>query len=164
LTPLEEAVAGSVIGRLLGALRETWQSGGALEAIESETHPLLLELESSSASLLVATFAVALGPVAGDLHLALPPPLLLDRLIPDSARPAGTAATTLAQLENVPVSVTAELATRPFLLSSILRVQPGDVIDTGVPAGAPVRVRLDGHPVGSATLGIQGRQLAVRLV
>jgi len=80
------------------------------------------------------------------------------------ASPAAERDALLASVATEPVELTADIETSPLALDSLLETQVGDVIDTGVAAGAPVTVRLDGVPLATSRLGRHGESArAVRL-
>jgi len=118
----------------------------------------------------------------GDLSLVLPQGQLLSYLSGAGRRRSatdGTLATDrpgqgpdgtlqeaekiLGRLDVLEVDVTVDLATRALALRSLVGLQPGDIVDTGVSVEQPVDIRIAGHKVARGTAGDNDGKLGVRV-
>ncbi|MBN1441909.1 MAG: flagellar motor switch protein FliM, partial [Planctomycetes bacterium] len=156
LTPLEESMSQAVVRRVLEALDEGWRAGAplGLEVLETESHPLLLQVKEPDAPVLLISFRVALKGASGDVQIAVPQGALLAFLsgstrsccrAPSAEADSGAddpGAEILERIDSVEVDLTAEITTRPLPLRALLGLQPGDLIDTGIPLDAAVSLRV----------------------
>lgn len=113
--------------------------------------------------MIVARFSVRVGEEATDASVALPARVLLEQLGETNPTvPVENVKQLLhAQVAQVPVEVTARLATAPVTPGTVLGMRVGDVVTLPHPAGRPIHVFAGGQLVASAAVGASGSRLAV---
>lgn len=165
LTVIEQNVVDSVVKILLEALTETWRPVVELSfGIRArETRPQMLQVASPNDTVVMLVFDMRIGDVQGMLNLCLPASVVektdthftggLDgRRREPTARERGWL---LENLARVPMPISAVLESR-CSTRELIALRPGDVITLGVPAHAPIDVRVAGtlkfrgHPMVAA--------------
>lgn len=163
LSPIETGLTRAILSTALRAIG----AGFSLEIVEGEL--------AQSARSLLPTIEIAPGadPQRVCLHLALDSPAgeselrlyLPGILARDGAPTAGgkVRAALPEHVKGVLVEVSAELATVVVPLAGLAQLEVGDVIPLGIPANAPLCVRIEGRRAARAEWGQHRGRLAVRV-
>jgi flagellar motor switch protein FliM len=170
LTPLEEALARSIIERLLEELGELWGEAGprgfVLEA--ALAHALPLAGEPSRGAQVLVRFTVASRDITGELRLVLSEGPLIAELSAPRAKPARereapSARRILSRLGGEEVVLRAAFESAPLPLRLLLGLRPGDVIDTGLGAEHAISLETGGEHVAAAKLRRRQGKLVLEL-
>ena len=164
-TPIEHAL---VVGLMNDALEDLQYSLGPLftnsvriDAIQYNSQ--FAQAAPTSELMIVARFTARVGEDVAEATIALPARPLLERLGETNPTIEVDNAKQLlhAQLAQVPVDVSARLASANVTPAAVLRLAVGDVIRLPHPVSRPIQVAAGGEPVGSAAIGAAGSRLAV---
>jgi len=165
LTDIEQNVGDSVVKILLEALTETWRPVVELSfGIRArETRPQMLQVASPNDTVVRLVFDMRVGDAQGMLNLCLPASIVektdthfmgaLDRHRREPT--AKERAWLIENLARVPMPISAVLESR-CSTRELVAMRSGDVITLGVPAHAPIDVRVGrtlkfrGHPMVAA--------------
>ena len=165
LTDIEQNVVDSVVKILLEALTETWRPVVDLSfGIRArETRPQMLQVASPNDTVVMLVFDMRVGDAQGMLNLCLPASIVektdthfmgaLDRHRREPT--AKERAWLFENLARVPMPISAVLESR-CSARELIAMRSGDVITLGVPAQAPIDVRVGrtlkfrGHPMVAA--------------
>lgn len=171
-TPLERAVLRRLFQEILSAWTELW---GRLKALGPEVADVSApggptEVPAAEERLLCVTLAVMIGQTAGTMRLCLPLSAVKRLLreekeavrVGDLERPGEIpVATALIQ---TPLRVCACLQPPDMTLATLLRMQPGEVLDLRLPASAPFTVSIGDTRKFRGVAGVIGGKVAVRLL
>lgn len=116
--------------------------------------------------MIVAGFTVRVGDVAAAATMAIPAEVLMSHLNVGGAAKATRDPKTLlrAQLSNVPVEVSLELAPAVVKPAMVLNLTVGDVLPMPHSTTTPFNVVVDGHRLARASAGTNGSRLAAVIV
>ena len=151
LTEIEQTVVDSVVKILLEHLTETWKAFMEVKfSIEArETRPQMLPIAGRNEVMILMGFDIKVADVRSMLHVCVPAAAVeaaglsfghgWQHAAPD---PTAVQKARLAEsLSHVSLPVTALLESR-LRAREVLRLEVGDVLSLGVPAKAPVKVRV----------------------
>jgi len=74
-----------------------------------------------------------------------------------------TTDTIIARFENLPLTLSVELACAPMEVAALLGLKPGSVLKTSRPAGDHFDFTIGGVPAGQGELVVNGRALDLRI-
>jgi flagellar motor switch protein FliM len=169
-TSIEAPLVSMVFQRLLDDLATSWSTGEADETAserttphirfdirESEHNPMLMQVFGPSEPTVVIEFQLTLDSSSGPLHVCLPTKPF------ESMIGALVEASTLCpkaltgederrdavrkRLEACDLTLAAELAPVPIALEDLVRLRPGDILDTELSHTSDVSVRIEGQDV-----------------
>ena len=168
-TRLERDLADSVRERLVSALEASWADGDrplGLGRAASSVEEYLAGLRPG-ARLTRLSFQLEMAGGGGPMELVLAHGPLLGRLTEavghTGDEPRARLDPRQGALGALEVCVAAEVTTRALPLVRLLGLEPGDVIDTGVPLDAPVGVTLEGQAFQRGRFGVHRGRTSVRL-
>ncbi len=151
LTEIEQNVVEAVVKLLLEHLTETWRTVIEVhfQIQGRETRPQMLQVASWNEVVLQVTFDVKVGEARGLLNLCVPASLVessgsnfVQGWQQARREPTPSEQQWLAEnLGSSPMAITADLGTS-MTTDELLRLEVGQVLSLGVPAGAEVDVRV----------------------
>jgi flagellar motor switch protein FliM len=165
LTAIELRLVGKIIARAMTALGEAWANVLPMHfgLQESESNPALVQIVPPNEVVVVVGFELKMGGRAGTMSLCIPYNVIepvIDKLSNQTwaaykrGRRDQSLRTRLAShLEAAQVTVTSVLANTTIRLTDLLALQPGDVILTEKPAGAPLTLLVEGKRKFIGNLG-----------
>lgn len=176
LTPIERLTVRIVVERIAALLAETWQDVVELQLdlTTFESFPEMVQGTSREAPVLVANIEVAAGSQNSMLLLCLPLSVL-DKFFASSDQQRVKEMTgseqerrmtreiAEASLRATRVDVAARLPAFRLPMRSLLDMQPGGIVPTGIAANSALEVHVGGQFRHRASAGRIGRKLAVRL-
>ncbi len=183
-TRIEAPLVNRVFQRLLDDLAATWSTGETgpsersgthirFDVRESEHNPMLMQVFGPSEPTVVIEFQLTLGARSGPLHVCLPTKpfeSIFGRLVEsstlcrkslkgeDERREAIS-----KRLEPSDLTLAAEFAIVPIALEDLLRLSPGDIIDTELSRTSEIAVRIDGQEVFRGQVVAQRGRRALRI-
>jgi flagellar motor switch protein FliM len=174
-TEVEQVLIERVAIRAMLDLRQAWQHVGSFgfRVASLETNPQFVQLTSANEVVIVVTFDVRLGDVAGSMTLAFPH-LLLEPIMPrlNTHRSLVTSQRTASaeeqeglndNLQRLRLTVRGVLAECPVTVRELLEMAPGDVLWLGRSSAAPAIVELEGVPRFTGRPGTTRTRKAIQL-
>jgi len=172
LTALEQALVRSVIDRLLEDWRDACRDRLALEPSITSYEPAAgtIAIAAPNAPVLVSHLALRAptftGLIAIGVPLAAVEPLVAAAGPPAAPAPAvlpATRARLRHGLEQARVTATVRLPAIQLKARAVLALQPGHVIETGVPVQGIAELHVNGKPCFTGMLGQRNGRMAVRI-
>ena len=177
LTPIERLTVRIVVERIAALLAETWQDVVELQLdlTTFESFPEMVQGTSREAPVLVANIEVAAGNQNSMLLLCLPLSVLdkffssadqqrVKEMTGSDQERRATREIAETSLRATRVDVAARLPAFRLTMRSLLDLQPGGIVPTGIAASSALEVHVGGQLRHRASAGRIGRKLAVRLV
>ena len=177
LTPIERQIVRVVADRVAFQLSEVWKDyvRMELEITGFESIPEMLQIANREDPVLVANIGVTMGDLSSLLLLCLPFSTLEKFFTGTSKRRSMTAEGTAEErafdrsqiedtLRTAQLTVGARLPAFEMPLSTLLSLQPGSVMGTGLPQDAGLEVFVAGQRRFVGTPGRVGKKLAVRVM
>jgi flagellar motor switch protein FliM len=175
-TEIERVLVARIAAGAMDDLHQAWQHVGGFDfrVDRTETNPQFLQLTAPSEVVIVVSFDVRMGEVAGPMTLVYPH-ILLEPVIsklnshrglaagPRAASPEDGAGLNQSVLR-VGVTLRGVLAEMPLSIRDVLALKPGDILCVGRPPDGPAIVELEGIPRFTASPGIANRHKALRLL
>ena len=169
-TSIEASLVNRVFQRLLDDLAASWSTGEADETAgerttphfrfdirESEHNPMLMQVFGPSEPTVVIQFQLTLDSSSGPLHVCLPTKpfeamiaalVESSTLCPKSLTGKDERREAIRKrLEACDLTLAAELAPVPIALEDLVRLRPGDIIDTELRRTSDISVRIEGQDV-----------------
>ena len=171
LTEIEQHVTDSVVKVLLDQLTAAWRSIGARFTVRARNNrAAMLQATRPSDIIVVLSFALRVAETQGSMRLCIPATVFdvvgdgFAKAPPDSPRQRSDeqSAWLQANLERVPLSVTAELATT-LATRELVDLAPGVVISLGHQSDAPLTISVGDAPAFVGHLVVHNSSLAVRI-
>jgi len=175
-TEIERAVIERIGLRAMVDLQQAWQQVGAFvfRILHLETNPQFIQVTSPNEVILVATFRIKIGPVAGGLSLGYPY-LLLESLIPrlggqrwltgGAQGPSPeTRAFVIRELSQSPLTLRAFLGTTRLTVRELLNLRPGQLVPLETKPDDAVRVDINDVPTFIGRPGTHRKHLAVEIL
>jgi flagellar motor switch protein FliM len=175
-TEVERMLIERVAVRLMLDLQQAWQHIGTFgfRVAQLETNPQFVQLTAPSEVVIVTTFDIRVGDVAGQMTLAFPH-LLIEPVMSklDTRRYLGVAPRAAAAEEGgalqenllrLGLTVRGILAEVPLTVRELLELKAGAIVPLGVHATAPAVVEVEGVPRFTARPGTASRRKALRLL
>ena len=170
MPPLSRAVLTRLFHEVLSTWGELWPALRALNPrVEGVvTTPMAAEGAPGEERYFYALVAARLGEARGLLRLCLPLGIIRGLLREEHDRypgPPPAAATELhaGALAAAPVTLSVRLETPPVSLRSLLRRQPGEVLDLRLPADTPFTLYVSGSPKFRGQAGLSAGRMAVKV-
>lgn len=167
-TPIEQGLVRHLMENALDDLRYSFgtilSTRIALDSIQYNSQ--FAHAAAPSELMIVAAFTVRIGETSTAATVAIPAEVLMSRLNAGGAAKAARDPKTLlrAQLSNVPVEVSLELAPSVVKPAMILNLAVGDVLPMPHSTATPFNVVVDGHRLAQASAGTNGSRLAAVIV
>ncbi len=175
-TEIERAVVERIGLRAMVDLQQAWQNVGAFvfRILHLETNPQFIQVTSPNEIILVATFRIKIGPVAGGLSVGYPY-LLLESLMPrlgaqkwvstGAAPPSPeTRAFVIRELAQSPLVLRAFLGSTRLTVRQLLGLQVGQLLPLETHPDDPVRVEINAVPTFIGRPGTHRKHLAVEIL
>jgi flagellar motor switch protein FliM len=169
LTEIEQNVVDSVVKLLLEHLTETWRVADVRFQIQGrETRPQMLQVVSWNEVVIVVAFNLKVGEVQGFLHICVPAGVIessgtnfVQGFQQARREPTATEQRWLSEnLGRVRLIVATDLQTQ-LKTRELLNLQPGQVLNLGVPVETDVRVRVGDLVKFKGTLAATAGRAAV---
>jgi flagellar motor switch protein FliM len=167
-SPIEQGLVRHLMENALEDLRYSFGSilstPVALDSIQYNSQ--FAQAAAPSDLMIVAAFTVKIGESSAEATMAIPAEVLMPHLNAGGAAKATQDPKTLlrAQLSNVPVEVSLELAPAVVKPAMILNLAVGDVLPLPHSTTTPFNVVVDGHRLARASAGTNGSRLAAVIV
>ncbi len=175
-TEIERAVVERIGLRAMVDLQQAWQQVGAFvfRILQLETNPQFIQVTSPNEVILVATFRIKIGPVAGGLSIGYPY-LLLESLIPrlggqrwmstntGNATPENRAFV-LRELSQSPLTLRAFLGGTKLTVRDLLELKVGQLLPLETKPDDAVRVEINSVPTFVGRPGTHRKHLAVEVL
>jgi flagellar motor switch protein FliM len=167
-SPIEQGLVRHLMENALEDLRYSFGSilstPVALDSIQYNSQ--FAQAAAPSDLMIVAAFTVKIGESSAEATMAIPAEVLMPHLNAGGAAKATRDPKTLlrAQLSNVPVEVSLELAPAVVKPAMILNLAVGDVLPLPHSTTTPFNVVIDGHRLARASAGTNGSRLAAVIV
>lgn len=172
LSDIEQDVIDSVVKLLLDGLSQTWRAITPLSfAVRGrETRPQMLQVSSPNEVVVVIRFHMKIGTATGKMNLCLPSSVIevvgahfgqswqRQRRAPNDMETAWLR----ENLSRVPLRVTALLEAR-LRTADLVALQRGDVLSLGIPADAPIEMRVGETPKFTGRLTRNGGRVGIRI-
>jgi flagellar motor switch protein FliM len=175
-TEIERAVVERVGLRAMVDLQQAWQHVGAFvfRILQLETNPQFIQVTSPNEVILVATFRIKIGPVAGGLSVGYPY-LLLESLMSrlgaqrwmsttQSAASPESQAFMIRELSQSPLTLRAFLGTTRLTVRELLELRVGQLLPLETKPDDPVRVEINDVPTFVGRPGTHRKHLAVEIL
>lgn len=175
LTEIEQIVIKRVVLKILGNIKEVWQTVIEVEPIfESiELNPLFTQIIPPSDMVVLITLDVRIGETFGLMNVCLPFAVLepiIDQLNAQFwfARSGANSteqsiASIQCRLEQARIRVTAELGQTVITVGELLNMAVGDVIQLEQPINQHLSVKIGNHTKFRGSPGIFGNRMAVQI-
>lgn len=175
LTDIEQTVIKRVILKMLGNIKEAWQTVVDLEPVfESiELNPLFTQIIPPSDMIVLITMDIRIGETFGLMNICLPFVVLepiINRLnaqfwFARSGENSNERSISAIQngLEQARVRVTAELGHASITVGELLNIAVGDVIQLDQPVKQSLSVRIGNHIKFRGSPGLSGSKMAVQI-
>ena len=176
LTEIEERIIHRIITMLLECLKRSWDQliEFRLSLVSQESDPLIVQIVAGSEMVILVGYEIHIGELVGAMNMCIPLVVLTPILDQISQQTNFTrkmspemAILTRSTIERVvrkaPVHVDAVLGHTNLLMSDLLRLQPGDVLQLDSVADAPIVVEVDKMPKFLAMAGRRRDASAVRV-
>jgi flagellar motor switch protein FliM len=167
-TPIEQALVRHLMENALEDLRYSF---GAMLTAPVELGSIQFNSQFAQAAapsdlMIVAAFTIKVGDSAAAATMAIPAGVLMPHLNAGAAAKSSRDPRTQvrAQLSQVPVEVSLELAPAVVRPATILNLSVGDVLPLPHSTTAPFNVVVDGHRLAQASAGTNGSRLAAVIV
>ena len=169
---MERAVLSRLFHEILSAWTELWDRLETLnprvEGVVSS--PTAVDLRANDERLFYVVLEVTIARTTGILRLCIPLGAVKKLLreeketvtAGDLAQPAGELPTA-GPLAETPITLSAYIEPPPMRLSTLLDLEPGEVLDLRVPANKPFTMAVSGTPKFEGTAGMAGGRVAVKL-
>ena len=155
-TNIELGLVNSILQRILDQLNETWENIKKInfEIIETESNPFLMQIVAPNEPIVLLSFEILMGEHSGMINLCIPFKVI-EPIMPEfsqsnwfvASKARATKETREHILENIahaPVNLSAVLAETHIRLGDLLKLRPGDIIDTGKAANSELMLRIEG--------------------
>jgi flagellar motor switch protein FliM len=173
ITEIEQNLLEGVFRIICQELGETWRTVAPIgfRVLSLETEPMFSKrLNGNEAVVSIAT-ELHIGESVGMLNLAVPAvtiKMMGQKLDSRAAASIGQRGESRPSLgcgiaRTLQVCAEAQIQGGQIRLSDLMRLQEGDVIDLGVPYGAPIRGVVNGTPLFEGDVVAVGRTLALEL-
>jgi flagellar motor switch protein FliM len=175
-TEIERAVVERVGLRTMVDLQQAWQHVGAFvfRILQLETNPQFIQVTSPNEVILVATFRIKIGPVAGGLSVGYPYLLLeslMARLGAQRWSSSSTAAASpesrsfvLHELSQSNLLLRAFLGSTRLTVQELLELRVGQLLPLETKPDDVVRVEINDVPTFSGRPGTHRKHLAVEIL
>lgn len=175
LTEIEHALVHSVVEGILTGFTEAWSSVVPVRfrRVATEMNPQFAQIVSPSEMVMLITFELRVGPVAGTVSLCIPYLVLepaMEKLTAQSYFSSLTESSTpelragiASRLSGVSVPVAVELGATELSLGDLLALAPGDVIPLAIRPGSDAVVRVGERHAFQAQPGTRGNRVAVQV-
>lgn len=142
----------------------------ASNLVRVETNPRLVNIVPADTDMMVATFNVKIDKVGGKMHLVMPYASLdpLREKLKSELGMTGSGGQWIGylstELQQIPVTVMAQLAQISLSVRDILDLRVGDILPLDVALDSPVRLLVEGKAKFSALAGLRDGKKAVRVL
>jgi flagellar motor switch protein FliM len=175
MTEIELALLKTIGGFILSSLRDAWSNVVPMRPTMQEPvlSPELAQFATLAEATVMLVLEIALFNTTGTLSMCIPYQVLqpiMDSLTTqvwfgNSQRTSDDANLNLhEEMGDVAVPVTVELGKTEMPLSSLLKLQPGQVIKLNAASDGPLDVRVNEQVKFLARPGLQGKNIAVQIV
>ncbi len=170
-TNIELGLVNTILGRILDQLTLTWENFKPIkfEIIESESNPFLMQIVAPNEPIVLLSFEVLMGEYSGMINLCIPFKVI-EPIIPEFSKSnwfvasgppsSGARSRILANITRAEVQVSAILADMPLRLADFLSLKPGDILDTGKPAGNEIEFSIEKERIFLGRPGLSRGKLA----
>lgn len=164
LTPIEFALLRGLmdetLGHLRGSLGTLLPDGLAVSAVQYNA--AFAQVVSAQELVVVARFSMRLADRTESASIALPAAVLLARLTDTTSAPHAAPDPELVRhhIEETPVELTLQLASRIMRPDEVLDLAVGDILSLPHSEDRPLDLTVGGHVVASAAVGANGARLA----
>jgi flagellar motor switch protein FliM len=175
-TEIERAVVERVGLRAMVDLQQAWQHVGAFvfRILQLETNPQFIQVTSPNEVILVATFRIKIGPVAGGLSVGYPY-LLLESLMSrlgaqrwsannTSAASPESRSFVLHELSQSPLVIRAFLGGTRLTVQELLNLKVGQLLPLETKPDDAVRLEINDVPTFVGRPGTHRKHLAVEIL
>jgi flagellar motor switch protein FliM len=167
-TPIEQGLVRHLMDNALEDLRYSFGSilSTPVELGSIQYNAQFAQAAAPSDLMIVALFTVKVGESTAEASMAIPAEVLMPHLNAGGAAKSAQDPKMLieAQLANVPVDVSLELAPAVVKPGVILGLSVGDVLPIPHSTTTPFNVVVDGHRLARASAGTNGSRLAAVIV
>jgi flagellar motor switch protein FliM len=167
-TPIEQGLVRHLMENALEDLRYSFGTmlSTPVELGSIQYNSQFAQAAAPSDLMIVAVFTVKVGETSADATVAIPAEVLMPHLNAGRAAKSAQDPKTLvrAQLSNVPVDVSLQLASAVVKPAVILNLSVGDVLPLPHSTTTPFNVVVDSHRLAQASAGTNGSRLAAVIV
>ncbi len=174
-TNIELSLVNTILARVIGQMRETWESVKAIDftLFETESNPFLLQIVAPNEPVVLLSFEALMGEYSGMVNICIPFKVI-EPIMPEFSQSnwfsaergrnvKNSAKRILASIRNAPAEIAGILAETPISLCDILSLAPGDILDTGRKATQPVLLTIQGKKKYRCVPGVRGQRKVLRL-
>ncbi|MCA8961381.1 MAG: flagellar motor switch protein FliM [Planctomycetes bacterium] len=174
-TNIELALVNTILSRIIGQLRETWESVKEIDfrLYETESNPFLLQIVAPNEPIVLLSFEALMGDYSGMINVCIPFKVI-EPIMPEFSQSNWFSSSKsrhethgreqiLSNIFNSTMEISAILAETPLSLKDILALRPGDIIDTGVASRLPVVLSIQGRKKYRGVPGMHNGKKVVRI-
>ncbi len=175
LTDIEQKIVGKITELMLSQLKNIWsrikEIGFSLQ--EMESNPQYRQIVPPNEVVVLISFEISMGESRGMMNICIPftviepimPSFALENIYNFMRRRAGgmearAIATTLSDSQ---VEIVVYLAQTQITVSDLMRLAPGDIIQTTKPASTPLQISIAGRPKFKAKPCVVSNKKAVKI-
>lgn len=158
LTDIEQKIVGKITQLMLSQLKNIWSRIKEIDFSlqEMESNPQYRQIVPPNEVVVLISFEIAMGEARGMMNICIPF-TTIEPIMPSFAleniynfmrrRTGGTEAESIASaLADTQVDAVVHLATTQITVSDLVRLSPGDIIQTTKPASTPLLLTIAGRP------------------
>ncbi len=174
-TLIEEGLVNSILWRILDQLKASWEPIKAInfKIIETESNPSLMQIVAPNEPVILLSFEVVMGEQSGLINLCIPFKVI-EPIIQEFSQSNWFSSNNrkgspeergrlLENLKNAPLNIYVTLAEIHISLTDLLTLQPGDILDCGVPKETELQLGIEKEFLFKGKPGFYKRKKALMI-
>ncbi|MBI4584023.1 MAG: flagellar motor switch protein FliM [Planctomycetes bacterium] len=174
-TLIEKGLVNSILWRLLDHLKASWEPIKAInfKIVETESNPSLMQIVPPNEPVILLSFEVVMGEQSGLINLCIPFKMI-EPIIKEFSQSNWFSTTSrkgspedrgriVENLKSAPLNISVTLAEIHISLSDLLTLQPGDILDCGVPKETELYLSIEKECLYKGKPGFYKRKRALMI-